>query len=212
MRTKLAVLAAAGLAAGAGAAWLAGQNRNVGAYQIVGAPVCLLVGWSFIGCGLIAWQQRPGNRLGPVMIFIGFAWFASFLTDARDPLLFTTGTTVQSVYLVGFVYLILSFPSGRLRGWLEHGLFWSVVAIVIVVHPISMLVTDSGAVLWTGAPANLLEVGRNDGLAIRLLEVERLAGAALASAGLVLLASRWRSASAAQRHAMAPVLWAGRRW
>ena len=45
MRVKLALLAVAGLAAGAGAAWLAGHNRNWGAYQIVGAPVCLLVGW-----------------------------------------------------------------------------------------------------------------------------------------------------------------------
>src|SRR5215472_15537345 len=113
VRVKLALLAVAGLVAGAGAAWLAGHNRNLGAYQTVGVPVCLLVGWSFIGCGLIAWQQRPGNRLGPVMIFIGFAWFATFLTDARNPLLFTVVAAVQAVYLVGFVYLILSFPSGR---------------------------------------------------------------------------------------------------
>ena len=52
-------------------------------YQTVGVPACLLVGWSFIGCGLIARQQRPGNWLGPVMIFVGFAWFATFLTDAN---------------------------------------------------------------------------------------------------------------------------------
>jgi len=209
VRVKLALLAVAGLAAGAGAAWLAGHNRNLGAYQTAGVPVCLLVGWSFIGCGLIAWQQRPGNRLGPVMIFIGFAWFASFLTDARNPLLFTAGNAVQLVYLFGFVYLVVSFPSGRLRGWLEHGLVWWAAAVTIVVQLASMLVADSGVVLWAGAPANLLEVGRNDGLANRLLEVERLAGAAGAAAVLVLLASRWRWASAAQRHAVAPVLWAG---
>src|SRR5262249_36423949 len=154
-------------AAGAGAAWLAGHNPNVGAYQTAGVPVCLLVGWSFIGCGLIAWQQRPGNRLGPVMIFIGFAWFASFLTEARNPLLFTPGTAVQLVYLAGFVYLVVSFPSGRVRGRLEHGLVWWAVAVTIVVQLASLLATDSGAVLGTGAPANLLEVGRNDGLAIR---------------------------------------------
>ena len=28
---------------------------------------------------MLAWQQRRGNRLGPVMIFIGFAWFAPFI-------------------------------------------------------------------------------------------------------------------------------------
>ena len=73
MRAKLAVLAVAGLAAGAGAAWLAGSYRPFVAYQTANVPFCLIVGWSFIGCGLIAWQQRPGNQLGPVMIFVGFA-------------------------------------------------------------------------------------------------------------------------------------------
>ena len=104
MKARLAALCLAGLAAGYGAAWLAG-NRSAQPGQTAGVPFCLLVGWSFIGCGLIAWRQRPGNRLGPVMIFIGFAWFAAFLTDAHDALLFTVGTAVQSVYLVGFVYL-----------------------------------------------------------------------------------------------------------
>jgi signal transduction histidine kinase len=209
VRAKLAVLAVAGLVAGTGAAWLAGSRRFFVAYQTAGVPFCLIVGWSFIGCGLIAWQQRPGNRLGPVMIFGGFAWFATFLTDARDPLLFTAGTAVQSVYLVGLGYLILSFPSGRLRGRLEHGLVWSGIAITTVVQVAAMLAADSGAVLCSSCPANLLEVGRNDGLANWLLQAERLVGVALAVTVLVLLVSRWWWASAAQRHAVAPVLWAG---
>jgi len=209
VRAKLAVLAVAGLAAGTGAAWLAGSHRPFVAYQTANVPFCLIVGWSFIGCGLIAWQQRPGNRLGPVMVFTGFAWFATFLTDARDPLLFTAGTAVQSVYLVGLAYLILSFPSGRLRGRLEHGLLWAGIAITTVVQFAAMLAADSGAILCSYCPANLLEVGRNDGLANGLLQAERLVGAALAVTVLVLLARRWWWASAAQRHAVAPVLWAG---
>lgn len=116
----LATLGVAGLAAGAGAAWLA-ANRSFVPYQTADAPFCLVVGWSFIGSGLIAWHQRPRNRLGPVMTLIGFAWFATFPTDARNPLLFTVGTAVQSLYLVGLGYLVLSFPSGRLPGWLERG-------------------------------------------------------------------------------------------
>jgi hypothetical protein len=95
------MLGAAGLAAGAGAAWLA-ANRSFVPYQTAGVLFCLLMGWSFVGCGLVAWRQRPRNRLGTVMIFAGFAWFATFLTDARDPLLFTVGTAVQSLYLAGF--------------------------------------------------------------------------------------------------------------
>jgi len=208
VRAKLALLGAAGLASGAGAAWLA-ANRSFVPYQTATVPFCLLVGWSFIGCGLIAWRQQPRNRLGPVMIFMGFAWFATFLTDARAPLLFTGGTAVQSLYLAGLAYLVLSFPSGRLSGRLERGLFWSAIAVTTVVQFAAMLVADSGPVLCSGCPANLLEVGRNDGLAGWLLQAERIAGAVLAVAALVLLVSRWQRASAAQRRAVAPVLWAG---
>ena len=60
--------------------------------------------------------SRPRNRLGPAMVFTGFAWFATFLTDAHGRWPFTVGTALQSVYLVGFVFIVLSFPSGRLQG------------------------------------------------------------------------------------------------
>jgi signal transduction histidine kinase len=208
VRTKLALLGVAGLASGAGAAWLAANGPSA-LSQTAGVPFCLVVGWSFIGSGLIAWYQRPRNRLGPVMIFIGFAWFAAFLIDAHDPLLFTAGIAVETVYLAGFAYLVLSFPSGHLQGRLEHGLFWSAIAATTVVPIAYMLPADSGVVFCHGCPANLLEVGRSDALATWLIQAQKLAGAAVAVAALVLLMGRWRRASAPQRHAMAPVLWAG---
>ena len=112
-------LIAAALAAGIGAAWLA-AHRDFEPYQTADAPFALLVGWSFVGSGLVAWWQRPHNRLGPAMVFTGFAWFATFLTDAHDAWIFTLGTALESVYLVGFVFIVLSFPSGRLQGGMER--------------------------------------------------------------------------------------------
>jgi hypothetical protein len=35
----------------------------------------LAVGWSLIGCGLVAWKQRPESRTGPLMAATGFTWF-----------------------------------------------------------------------------------------------------------------------------------------
>jgi signal transduction histidine kinase len=208
VKAKLALLGVAGLAAGAGAAWLA-ANRSFVPYQTADAPFCLVVGWSFIGSGLIAWHQRPRNRLGPVMTLIGFAWFATFATDAHNPLLFTAGTAVQGLYLVGFGYLVLSFPSGRLSGWLERGLFWSALALATVLSVAAMLFANSAAVLCSGCPANLLEVRRSDAAANGLLQVQRLAAGVLAITVLILLVARWRRASAAERRSVAPVLWTG---
>src|SRR5262249_45828901 len=162
VRAKLALLAVAGLGAGYGAAWLAG-NRASGA----GLPTALfwlLVGWSFIGCGLVAGRARPGDPAGAVVVFIGVAWFATFLTAAHDAVLFTVGIAVESVYLVGFAYLILSFPSGRLTRRLERGLLWSAVVVTTVVQLAAMLAADSGAVLCSPCPANPLGGGRSDRL------------------------------------------------
>lgn len=208
MRTKLVVVALAALAAGAGAAYLA-DGRDFEPYQTASAPLALLVGWAFVGSGLVALRRRPRNLLGPVMVFTGFAWFATFLTDAHDPWLFTIGTALQSVYLVGFAYLILSFPTGRLPGRAERAVVWAAVVLVSVVEVAALLFSNSDAVLCDGCPRNVFEVTRNDSLANAILEVQRTAGVVVALATALLLVRRWRAATAPQRRAVAPVLWAG---
>ena len=208
MRIKQAYLAIAALLAGGAAAWLA-ADRTFEPYQTTSAPLALLVGWSFIGSGLAARRVRPGNLLGKVMVITGFAWFASFLTDAHQSLPFTIGTAVQSVYLVGFVYLVLAFPSGRLRTGLERLLIWSGVAVVTVVPVASLLFSDSHAVLCEACPGNALEVARDDGLANALSQVERVAGVVVVLLALALIVVRWRRASALQRRTVAPVVWGG---
>ena len=202
------LLALAALAAGIGAAWLA-VRRDFEPYQTADWPLALLVGWSFVGSGLAAWRQRSRNRLGAAMVFTGFAWFATFLTDAHEPWLFTVGTALESVYLAGFVFIVLSFPSGRLHRRLDRALIWAAVALVSVVEIVSLLFSDSGAVLCTSCPRNVFEVSRNDGLANGILQGQRITGALLALLTVALLVRRWRAASEPQRRSVAPVLWAG---
>ena len=208
MKAKQSFVVLAALLAGAGAAWLA-ATRDFTPYQTAPAPLGLLVGWSLIGSGVLAWRVRADNRLGPVMVFTGFAWFATFLTDAHDPLLFTVGTAVQSFYLAGFAYLILSFPSGRLESGVERVLMWSAVALVTVVQLAMLWFSDSKAVLCDGCPRNVFLVARSDALANGIAQLTRVGGVVLALVALALLVGRWRAASAPQRRNVAPVLWAG---
>jgi signal transduction histidine kinase len=202
------LLAMAAVAAGVGAAWLAAR-RDFEPYQTADWPLALLVGWSFIGSGLVAWRQRPRNRLGPVMVCTGFAWFATFLTDAHAPWMFTVGTAVQSVYLVGFVFIVLSFPSGRLQGLVDRVLIGAAVALVSVVQIVSLFFSDSRAVLCSNCPSNAFEISRNDGLANGVLQGQRVSGALLALLTVGLLVRRWRAASEPKRRGVAPVLWTG---
>jgi len=201
-------VALAALMAGVGAAWLA-VGRVDEPYQTADAPLALLVGWTFVGSGLVAWRQRPGNRLGPVMIVTGFAWFATFLTDAHAGWAFTLGTAIQSVYLVGFAYLVLSFPTGRLRGPVDTALIAGAAIVVTLVEWLSLLFSDSHAELCSECPPNVLLVDRNDALANGILQVQRLSGVSLALLMVALLVRRWRGATAAERRSVAPVLLAG---
>jgi peptidoglycan/LPS O-acetylase OafA/YrhL len=153
------------LAAGVGAVLLVLGSDRERSPAAASAALALVVGWAYIGSGLIARRQRPENRLGTVMVFIGFAWFATFLADAGSSLVFTLGTAVESVYLLGFVYLVLSFPTGRLRSTLDGALIAAAIAIVTVVELAWLLFADSHSQICSQCPRNAFEVARNDGVA-----------------------------------------------
>jgi signal transduction histidine kinase len=204
-----ALIAVAALGAGAGAATLVLGSDREPSPAAVSAALVLVVGWSYIGSGLVAWGQRPTNRLGPLMVFIGFTWFVTFLADAQGALPFTLGTALEDLYLIGFVYLVLSFPSGRLRSWLDRALVATAVALGTVVEIAWLLFADSQSIICFDCPDNAFEVARNDGLALGILQGQRIVGLALSLFTLALLVSRWSRASDAQRRAVAPVLWTG---
>jgi signal transduction histidine kinase len=204
---RLIALAVLGLLAGAGAFWVATTpvyHRS----EIPSAPVAVLVGWSFIGSGLLSWRARPDNRLGPVMVLTGFAWLVSVLQEGNGPVLFTIGQAFQVLYLAGFLYLILSFPSGRLQTVLDRMLVVFTFGLVTIVQLASLLFSDTRAIC-DGCPANLLEVTRDDALMNGLLEFQRVAGLVVIVIAIGLLAVRLVRASLPQRRAVIPVLLAG---
>jgi signal transduction histidine kinase len=208
MRRNLAI-ALAGLGAGVGTALLVlGSDRERDPVA-ASAVLALVVGWTYIGSGLVAWRQRPENRLGAVMVFIGFAWFATFLDDADWSLVFTVGKALESVYLLGVVYLVLSFPTGRLRSRVDRALIAAAVFLVTVVEVAWLLFADARSQICSDCPHNALELTRNDGLAEGILQGQRSVGVVLSAFTVALLVRRWRRASVPERRAVAPVLWAG---
>jgi signal transduction histidine kinase len=171
-------------------------------------PVAILVGWSFIGSGLLSWQPGQRNRLGLVLVFTGFAWFASMLSDAHNPVLYTIGQVLSPFYYAGFLYLILSFPSGRLRGKLDRALMVVTIGLVAVINPATLLLADSQMLCRT-CPANLLQVARQDTAMMGLTYLVWIGAIAVALTAMGLLIVRWRRASSPQRRAVMPVVVAG---
>jgi len=201
------LVGAAGLAAGLGAIMLV-RNKTGGPDEL-SSPQNWLLGWSFIGSGLVALRVRPQNRLGWAMVFTGFAWFASLLMLAHDEALFTIGFALQVAYIAGFTYVVVSFPSGRLQTVAERVVIGAAVFLVVFIQFEALLFTDSRAIECSICPSNALEIARNDTIANGLHQFQRGAGVLVIVAAIALLAVRWWRASEAMRRTVAPVLWAG---
>jgi signal transduction histidine kinase len=213
MKPKLAIvgcaaLAAGGMAAGGAAAWLA-VNQPPHRSTQPGAALTLLVGVSLLGGGLGSWLARPQNRLGPVMVLTAFAWFASQLTEASSPALYTFGTAVQYLFIAGFVYVLLSFPSGRLSGSIDRALVGLAVAVGGGLQVLAMLFGNKEGLRCSTCPDNVLQTFHSNFVALRLLDWVRVLGGALIVTIIAVVSSRWWRASAAQRREVTPVLVAG---
>ena len=207
MKARLYAIAAAGVVAGAGAAWLAAHQPPDRPTE-PDAVLTLVVGASLIGCGLASWRSRPENRLGPVMVITGFLWFAGQLSEASAPWLYTFGSAIQYVWAVGLVYLLLSFPSGRLQGRLDRSLMWATVGLFCM-QLLAMLYGNKAGIRCPGCPDNLLQVVQDNHKAQAWLNLERLVGGVVIATVVTVLVTRWVRSSPAQRRAVAPVLVAG---
>jgi signal transduction histidine kinase len=208
MRARLIAVGLAGGVAALGAAWLAGQI-TVQRPTEPSPLLTLVVGASLLGGGLGSWRTRPGNRIGPVMVLTAFAWFASLLTVANDPALYTVGEAVQYAFIVGFVYLVLAFPSGRLQTRLDRALVAAALALGIGLQLAAMLFGNRTGIRCSLCPDNLLQAFDDNTRASHLLDLQRLGGAILTVTTIALLLWRWLQASPPQRRAVAPVLIAG---
>jgi signal transduction histidine kinase len=207
MRPRLWVVAGAGVLAMIGAVVLA-SHQPPDRPSEPNAVLTVVLGASLLGSGLASWRARPDNRLGPVMVLTAFGFFASQLSEASPAWLYTIGTAVQYLWLIGVLYLLLTFPSGRLTGRLDRWLMGAVVALMCV--PIlAMLDGNKAGLRCPDCPDNLLQIVNNNREAMNLLNLQRLLGSAVLLAIVIVLIRRWVRASAPRRRAVAPVLVAG---
>ena len=118
----------AGLAAVAVAATVAGSGA-VEQPALVALARALMVG-APIAVGLYAWRHGPDERFGRLLIAAGAGWFVTTLAESGDELLYTVGRTAGWLVEVLLVYLILCFPTGKLRERTDRLLVGAMAAVV----------------------------------------------------------------------------------
>ena len=209
MNRSVALGSLAVLAAALAATLVARSDQEAGIEAGLSVVLAVVVGLAYVGSGLVAGRHLSNPRIGAVMVFIGFAWFATFLAYSSDSIVFTVGTAMEDIYLVGFVYLVLTFPRGELTRRVDGALIAVAVVLATVVEVTWLLFADSEEVVCQGCPPNALEIIRNDDLAEVILQGQRLAALVCCVLALALFAERTRRASPPMRRASAPVLWTG---
>ena len=95
-----------------------------------------------IAVGLYAWHRRPGERFGPLLVAAGFGWFLTTLAESDDSLVYSVGRVSGWIVEIGLVWLILSFPSGRLTGRVDRILVQATAALVAVLYLPTALLSD----------------------------------------------------------------------
>jgi signal transduction histidine kinase len=165
-----------------------------------------IIGGAFIGTGLLAWQRRPDNRFGALMVALGFAYCLSGLIVSTESWSFIVGLHLIPLPYAILLHILVAFPTGRLHGRAERALVGAAYLTATVVWWALMLIEDTGRV---GLPPNHLLVASKPDLFDTLANVRLgIVVALIALAGAVIV-RRWIAASRAQRRALAPVYLSG---
>jgi signal transduction histidine kinase len=159
----------------------------------------------WIAAGLIAWQRRPGNLVGPLMTAVGFTDVAQQLYwHAALPF---TLAALSSFFFAGiFLHLFLAFPSGRLQTRFER---WF-VAFAYLALP---LFAVAAQMAWEprtrrcpDCPRNLLLVAHHRSIWHTIGGVGDALFMAMLVTLAVLLIGHLRRSSGSTRRALVPVL------
>jgi len=103
------------------------------------AVASIVVAWTFVAAGLLAWSRRSESRVGVLMTFVGYALLERKLQYSHDSLVFTPAFAFGEVGLgAALAHAVLAYPSGRLSNRVER---WFVGAAytAAVAFPVAML-------------------------------------------------------------------------
>jgi signal transduction histidine kinase len=161
----------------------------------------VLVGLSFVACGLFLWARRPVNRLGPLMAIVGFLWlFGRTMTLVPNPVVYTAGLWLTDLWAPAFALFLLSFPTGRVTSRADLAIVGIFLFVTVPLEFIwfLFLALDNGL--------NALGIAPNESAAHVIDTIQR----ELISLGSVLLVialgRRWLRSSGPVRRQMTPVL------
>ena len=105
----------------------------------------VVIGWTAIATGLLAWWQRPVNRMGLLMTLFGFAVLIRPWQYSQEPWVFAVGFLLGGLSFALLGHVALAYPTGRVVDRLELILVRVGYATVLSFPLAILLVTPEGA-------------------------------------------------------------------
>jgi signal transduction histidine kinase len=176
------------------------------------AVLGLVVAWSFLFTGLYAWDQRPDNLTGPLMVALAFSWMVGGLSASDLPGLWVAGSLLNGLPFAILIHLLFAFPSGRLQGRADRVFVGLAYFLTTVMPPIGVVFLDPAeAHDCDGCPANPLLIWDDQDIFAALQTFQSTLGAIVLGALVWSLIQRYRKAAddPDERVRNAPVWWAG---
>lgn len=196
---------------------VAGAALGIGAYyaqtNALNSPHAaaqVAVGWAYLIAGVIAWDRRPANRMGRLMVLTGLALLARQVQYSNNAFLFTVCFILGDLGYALVGHSALAYPTGRVKDRAERAL--------VVAGYTTALVFPLLAALFYGATSPLLYFGRlsrdslinvtDDGHVVELLQKTEIVVffGVLATLFIVLIARRLWLATPRMRRVLAPLL------
>ena len=215
MNTRLRnglVLATPGLALVAAAVTVILEAPNADRVKTaLAAAVGLLLVWSVAVALRLRYPERP---LGPLLFLLAGTFAVQAFLSSPNPYLFTLARVARPAVEVLLIWVMLAFPSGRLKGRVERMLVIAgALAVFLLWLPGMMLsqqVILGGPFLQCGpaCPRNVLFVADRPELSNVLHMAFRVVGGLILVATGIVLLQRLRRATPLLRRALAPVLFA----
>ncbi len=152
-----------------------------------------------LATGLVAWDRRPNNRLGVLLVATGVVWFSAGLANTALPIPTAIGQIVATLPLAITIHTLLVFPEGRLTSRSARAVVIAAYAVALAVQVPQYLFTSDGP------PFDVLSIGEQPGLVEAAETAQRVAGTLVVLAATWVLVGRAVAATPGQRRVLVPV-------
>src|SRR5947209_13716162 len=91
---------------------------------------------------MYAWRSATFARLGTLLVGSGLVWLVATFGLSDRAVAYSAGRPAAWIGLTGLIYLMLTFPDGRISSRLDRGLMAAVLVVLLVLWLPTALLVD----------------------------------------------------------------------